>query len=65
MSKKLDSFYEENKRDIFLMSYGSADVSYGDDETTKTVTLYDKNDKFYITLIMEGYGTYKFSIDKL
>ncbi len=63
--EQLDSFYEENKRDIFLMSYGSADVSYGDDETTKTVTLYDKNDKFYITLIMEGYGTYKFSIDKL
>ncbi len=62
---EMKEFYNDNKRNIFLMAYGSSSVEYGESNSSIIITCFDKNDEIYITFYMDGYGKYTYTIDTL
>lgn len=63
--ESLKNFYNDNKKEIFMMGYGSSQVESGSDNSSFKITCFDKNDAIYITFFMDGYGKYTYTIDTL
>lgn len=59
---KFKEFIDQNRTDIFLMTYSSYESSIGDEYNT--FSAYDKNDKFYITFDTKSLINLKYKIKK-
>lgn len=57
-----NKFIEDNRNDIFLMAYADYELEINDNETVYKI--YDKKDKFYITLYVNSVINVKYQIEK-